>query len=88
MQPKLYTKAIVVFAIMITAIFSIFAAFAATSYAFLGFEMSPGNDQSLKSSQNTMRGNNCYSPDASIINSCNSGDSSESDYLGQNYQAQ
>jgi hypothetical protein len=88
MQLKTYTKAIVVFSIMTPAVFSIFAASVATSYAFLGFDLTPGNDQSIKSSQNTMQGNHCYSPDASIINSCNSGDSSETEYLGQNYLAQ
>lgn len=84
MQPKTYTKAIVVFSVMATAVLSIFAASVAASYAFLGFDLTPRNDLNLKSSQNTLQGKHCFSPNASIINSCNSGDSSDAEYLGQN----
>ncbi len=75
MQLKSYTNAIIVSSIIATALLSVFTASVATSHAFLGFDLIPGNDQSLGSSQNTLQGSHCYSPNASIINSCNSGDS-------------
>ena len=63
----------------------------AISYAFLGFDLggsSGSTDQSLGSSQSSIQGAHCYSPNASIIDSCNSGDASTSDNLGHNFYGQ
>lgn len=54
------------------------------SNAFLGFNPYPGHDQSIRSSQSNLQGSHCYSPNASIVNSCNSGDISPEDNLGHN----
>ncbi len=58
------------------------------SYAFLGFDLGGGTDQSLGSSQRSIQGAQCYSPNASIIDSCNSGDASASENLGHNIYGQ
>ncbi len=58
------------------------------SYAFLGFDLGGGTDQSLESSQRSIQGAQCYSPNASIIDSCNSGDASASENLGHNIYGQ
>ena len=62
----------------------------AISYAFLGFDLGGGSstDKSLGSSQSSIQGAHCYSPNASIIDSCNSGDASTSDNLGHNFYGQ
>jgi hypothetical protein len=57
------------------------------SYAFLGFGLG-GSDQSLGNSQRSLQGASCYSPNASIIDSCNSGDASASENLGHNIYGQ
>jgi hypothetical protein len=57
------------------------------SFAFLGFDLggsSSSTDQYLGSSQRSIQGAHCYSPNASIINSCNSGDATASESLGHN----
>jgi hypothetical protein len=88
MQPKIYSNAIIISSILAMTALSIFATSVATSFAFLGFDMLTGSDQNIKNSQNTLQGSHCYSPNASIIDSCNSGDISETENLGQNYLAQ
>lgn len=88
MQRKTYGKAIIISSIMTLTAFLIFSTYVTTSFAFLGFDIFPGSDQNIKSSQSTLQGSHCYSPNASIINSCNSGDPSGSENLGQNYLAQ
>ena len=77
MQQKTYSKAIMISSILTLTALSIFSTSVATSFAFLGFDIFSGKDQNIKSSQNTLQGSHCYSPNASIINSCNSGDSTE-----------
>ena len=57
------------------------------SYAFLPFELgsSDSQDQSLTSTQSSSQGSYCYAPpNATIINSCNSGDLSSSENTGLN----
>jgi len=88
MQPKIYSNAIIVYSILAMTALSILSISFATSFAFLGFDMLTGSDQNVKSSQSTLQGAQCYSPNASIIDSCNSGDISETENLGQNYLAQ
>ena len=60
------------------------------SFAFLGFDLggSSSTDQSLGNSQSSIQGAQCYSPNASIIDSCNSGDASASENLGHNIYGQ
>jgi hypothetical protein len=63
------------------------------SYAFLGFDLGGsiggiGTDQSLGNSQKSIQGAQCYSPNASIVDSCNSGDGSDSENLGHNFYGQ
>lgn len=64
------------------------------SYAFLSFDLggsssgSGGTEQSLGSSQKSIQGAHCYSPNASIVDSCNSGDESTSENLGLNLYGQ
>lgn len=88
MQSKTYSSAIIVFSILAMTALSIFATNVATSFAFLGFDILTGSDQNIRSSQSTLQGSHCYSPNASIIDSCNSGDITETENLGQNYLAQ
>jgi len=62
----------------------------------LGFDLfgssstssSSGTDQSLGNSQRSIQGAQCYSPNASIIDSCNSGDATASENLGHNIYGQ
>jgi hypothetical protein len=64
------------------------------SYAFLGFDLGGGvggvggTDQSIGNSQKSIQGAHCYSPNASIVDSCNSGDGSDSENLGHNFYGQ
>ena len=60
------------------------------SFAFLGFDLggSSSTDQSLGNSQRSIQGAQCYSPNASIIDSCNSGDATASESLGHNIYGQ
>jgi hypothetical protein len=63
------------------------------SYAFLGFDLGGSiggsdTDQSLGNSQKSIQGAQCYSPNASIVDSCNSGDGSDSENLGHNFYGQ
>ena len=77
MQQETYSKAIMISSILTLTALSIFSTYVATSFAFLGFDIFSGNDQNIKSSQSTLQGSHCYSPNASIIDSCNSGDLTE-----------
>lgn len=63
------------------------------SYAFLGFDLGggiggTGTDQSIGNSQKSVQGAHCYSPNASIVDSCNSGDESDRENLGHNFYGQ
>ena len=58
------------------------------SYAYVEFDVSgsdSGEDRSITSSQSSMQGSYCYAPpNATIIDSCNSGDLSSSENTGLN----
>lgn len=62
------------------------------SYAYVEFDVSgsgsdgySSEDRSISSSQNSMQGSYCYAPpNATIIDSCNSGDMSSSENTGLN----
>ncbi len=62
------------------------------SYAYVEFDVSGsdnGEDRSITSSQSSMQGSYCYAPpNATIINSCNSGDRSSSENTGHNIYEQ
>ena len=62
------------------------------SYAYVEFDVSgsdTGKDRSITSSQSSMQGSYCYvPPNATIINSCNSGDLSSSENTGLNLYEQ
>jgi hypothetical protein len=62
------------------------------SYAYVEFDVSSsdsGEDRSITSSQSSMQGSYCYAPpNATIIDSCNSGDLSSSENTGLNLQGQ
>ena len=77
MQQKTYSRAIMISSILTLTALSIFSTYVATSFAFLGFDIFSGNDRNIESSQSTLQGSHCYSPNASIIGSCNSGDLTE-----------
>ncbi len=58
------------------------------SYGYVEFDVSSsgsGEDRSITSSQSSMQGSYCYTPpNATIIDSCNSGDLSSSENTGLN----
>ncbi|MDQ3084786.1 MAG: hypothetical protein M3Q77_08245 [Thermoproteota archaeon] len=81
-------KTIVVASIALLLVVSVSISTNNLSYAFLGFDLGGGTDQSLGSSQRSIQGAQCYSPNASIIDSCNSGDASASENLGHNIYGQ
>ena len=58
------------------------------SYAYVGFDVSgseSGEDRYITSSQSWLQGSYCYAPpNATIIDSCNSGDLSSSENTGLN----
>ncbi len=62
------------------------------SYAYVEFDVSGGDsaeDRSIASSQSSMQGSYCYAPpNATIIDSCNSGDLSSSENTGLNIYEQ
>ena len=62
------------------------------SYAYVEFDVSSsdsGEDRSITSSQSSMQGSYCYAPpNATIIDSCNSGDLSSSENIGLNLYGQ
>ena len=62
------------------------------SYAYVEFDVSSsdsGEDRSITSSQSSMQGSYCYTPpNATIIDSCNSGDLSSSENTGLNLYGQ
>ncbi|WP_458718747.1 hypothetical protein [Candidatus Nitrosocosmicus sp. R] len=62
------------------------------SYAYVEFDVSSsdsGEDRSITSSQSSMQGSYCYAPpNATIIDSCNSGDLSSSENTGLNLHGQ
>jgi hypothetical protein len=62
------------------------------SYAYVEFNVSgseSGEDRSITSSQSSLQGSYCYAPpNATIIDSCNSGDLSSSENTGLNIYEQ
>ena len=62
------------------------------SYAYVEFGVSSsdsGEDRSITSSQSSMQGSYCYAPpNATIVDSCNSGDLSSSENTGLNLYGQ
>jgi len=62
------------------------------SFAYVEYDVSEGygtEDRSISSSQSSMQGSYCYAPpNATIINSCNSGDLSSSENTGYNLYEQ
>ena len=62
------------------------------SYAYVEFDVSSsdsGEDRFITSSQSSMQGSYCYTPpNATIIDSCNSGDLSSSENTGLNLYGQ
>ena len=62
--------------------------FTNVSYAYVEFAVSGSHtneDPSITSSQSSLQGSYCYAPpNATIINSCNSGDMSSSENTGLN----
>ena len=58
------------------------------SYAYVEFDVSGSDtneDRSITSSQSSLQGSYCYAPpNATIVNSCNSGDMSSSENTGLN----
>ena len=92
MHKKPFKNTIVLASITLLLVVSLSLSPNPISYAFLGFDLGGGSgggtDQSLGSSQRSMQGAQCYSPNASIIDSCNSGDGSTSENLGRNLYGQ
>ncbi|TVP41586.1 hypothetical protein [Candidatus Nitrosocosmicus arcticus] len=92
MHKKPFKNTIVLASITLLLLVSLSLSPHPISYAFLGFDLggssSSSTDQSLGSSQRSMQGAQCYSPNASIIDSCNSGDGSTSENLGHNLYGQ
>ena len=62
------------------------------SYAYVEFGVSSsdsGEDRSITSSQSSMQGSYCYAPpNATIVDSCNSGDLSSTENTGLNLYGQ
>lgn len=75
---------IIISSLIVLSFLSVALSTISSSNAFLGFNPYPSQDQSIRSSQSTLPGSHCYSPNASIINSCNSGDGTQRDNIGQN----
>jgi hypothetical protein len=91
MHKKPFNKTIVLASIVLLLVVSTSISTNNLSFAFLGFDFggsSSSTDQSLGSSQGFIQGAHCYSPDASIVNSCNSGDATASENLGHNTYGQ
>ena len=96
MYKKPFKNTIVVASIALLLVISISLSTNNLSFAFLGFDFggssssssSSSIDQSLGSSQRSLQGASCYSPNASIIDSCNSGDATASENLGHNIYGQ
>ncbi len=89
MHKKPFKNTIVLSSIGLLLVVSVSLSTNNLSFAFLGFDLGGGStDQSLGSSQRSIQGAHCYSPNASIIDSCNSGDASASENLGHNIYGQ
>jgi hypothetical protein len=92
MYKKPFKNTIVLASIALLLVVSVSLSTNNLSFAFLGFDLggssSSSTDQTLGSSQRSIQGAQCYSPNASIINSCNSGDATASDNLGHNIYGQ
>jgi len=91
MNKKPFTNKIVLASIALLLVVSISISTYNLSFAFLGFDLggsSGSTDQYLGSSQRSIQGAQCYSPNASIINSCNSGEATASESLGPNIYGQ
>jgi hypothetical protein len=101
MHKKPFKNTIVVASVTLLLVISLSLSASPTSisYAFLGFDLGggiggsggsggSGTDQSIGNSQKSIQGAHCYSPNASIVDSCNSGDGSDSENLGHNFYGQ
>jgi hypothetical protein len=98
MHKKPFKNTIVVASVTLLLVISLSlsASPSSISYAFLGFDLGggiggtggSGTDQSIGNSQKSIQGAQCYSPNASIVDSCNSGDGSDSENLGHNFYGQ
>ena len=98
MHKKPFKNTIVVASVTLLLVISLSlsASPSSISYAFLGFDLGggigdtggSGTDQSIGNSQKSIQGAHCYSPNASIVDSCNSGDGSDSENLGHNFYGQ
>ena len=95
MHKNLFKNTIVLASVALLLVVSVSLSTNNLSFAFLGFDLfgsssssSSGTDQSLGNSQRSIQGAQCYSPNASIIDSCNSGDATASENLGHNIYGQ
>ena len=101
MHKKPFNNKIVVASVALSLVISLSlsASPSSISYAFLGFDLGgdiggigdtggSGTDQFIGNSQKSIQGAHCYSPNASIVDSCNSGDGSDSENLGHNFYGQ
>ena len=89
MHKKSFKNKIVLASIALLLVVSVSLSTNNLSFAFLGFDLGgSGTDQSLGNTQRSIQGAQCYSPNASIIDSCNSGDATASENLGHNIYGQ
>ncbi|MDF0681664.1 MAG: hypothetical protein P0116_11945 [Candidatus Nitrosocosmicus sp.] len=89
MHKKSFKNTIVIASIALLLVVSVSLSTNNLSFAFLGFDLGGSStDQSLGNTQRSIQGAQCYSPNASIIDSCNSGDATASENLGHNIYGQ
>ena len=91
MHKKPFKNTMVLASIALLLVVSVSLSTNNLSFAFLGFDLGDSGsstDQSLGSTQRSIQGAQCYSPNASIIDSCNSGDATASENLGHNIYGQ
>lgn len=85
-------KPIVVYSIAMLMVATITLSANSMSYGFMGFDLGGSDtsqDRSITSTQSSSQGSYCYAPpNATIINSCNSGDLSTSENTGLNLLGQ
>jgi hypothetical protein len=84
MQRIFYNNKAIVSSVIALSFLSVVVTTVGFSNGLLGYNPYPSHDQSIRSSQSTLQGSHCYSPNASIINSCNSGEQVDSDSMGKN----
>ncbi|CAN5627545.1 hypothetical protein BH23THE1_BH23THE1_19060 [soil metagenome] len=90
MHKKSFKNTLVLTSIALLQVVSLSLSTNNLSFAFLVLIWGGGSstDQSLGNSQRSIQGAQCYSPNASIIDSCNSGDASANENLGHNIYGQ